>query len=71
MPRLTENQKLANRAHNLVMKSNQYAYGSNAFFNKALQVAQAAHRASGRKGSGPTPNNILNAAIRWALKYKI
>lgn len=71
MTRLTANQKLANGAHKLVMQSNRYKYGSNAFFNAALKVARDAHKVSGRSGPGPSANDILNAAVRWALKYKI
>jgi hypothetical protein len=63
----TKNEKLAAKAYAAVEASGQYK-GVNASLNKTLQIAKAAHIASGRSGSGPTENTVLIAAMKHEMK---
>jgi hypothetical protein len=58
----TKNQKLANAAFKVAVKSRQYNIVN--AMNVALNRAQKAHIRSGRKGPGPTFNHIYRAALK-------
>ena len=61
-PNSNTNQKLANAAFKLAIKSRQYNIAT--AMNVALKKAQNAHIQSGRKGPGPTFNHIYRAALK-------
>jgi hypothetical protein len=66
----SQNQKLATKAYKLVENSGQYKRNLNGAMNKAHQLAQAAHKAGGRKGNGPTKSQIFNAALNYEVKQR-
>jgi len=69
MPPSNKNQRLANKAYAVVVQSGQYNHANQSTYNKALQVAKAAHTAARMKGPGPNSSHITSAAVNWELKH--